>query len=90
MFAGGLSITEAIATSLIPVSAFGFTTASMHAMENNVNWLISAFFVIGGAADDFAGTRLIHRFPKKALRQIFSVILVAVAFYIVASSVLGG
>ena len=62
----------------------------MYALENNVNWLISAFFVIGGTAGGFAGTRLTHRFPKKALRQIFSVILVAVAFYIIASSVLGG
>ena len=89
MFAGGLSITEAIATSLIPVSAFGLTTATMYGMENNVNWLISLFFVIGGAVGGFAGTRLMHRFPKKALRQIFSVILVAVAFYIIASTVLG-
>jgi len=89
MFAGGLSITEAIATSLIPVSAFGFTTATMYVMENNVNWLISAFFVIGGAAGGFVGTRLMHRFPKKALRQIFSVILAVVAFYIIASTVLG-
>jgi len=89
MFAGGLSITEAIATSLIPVSAFGFTTATMYGVENNINWLISALFVIGGAAGGFAGTRLMHRFPKKVLRQIFSVILVIVAFYIIVSTVLG-
>jgi uncharacterized membrane protein YfcA len=89
MFVGGLSITEAIATSLIPVSAFGFTTAAMYGMGNNVNWLISIFFVIGGAAGGFAGTRLMHRFPKKTLRQIFSVILVVVAAYIITSTVLG-
>lgn len=89
MFAGGLSITEAIATSLIPVSVFGFTTATMYGIENSVNWIISAFFVIGGAIGGFAGTRLMHRFPKKALRQIFSVILVIVAFYILTSTLLG-
>ena len=89
MFAGGLSITEAIATSLIPVSAFGFTTTTMYGIENSVNWIISAFFVIGGAIGGFAGTRLMHRFPKKALRQIFSVILVIVAIYIITSTVLG-
>ena len=88
MFTSGLSVTEAIATSLIPVSTFGFTTAAMYGFEGNVNWLISLFFVIGGIAGGFIGTRLMNKIPKKSLMKIFAIVLVIVAFYIIASTLL--
>ncbi|HUU49064.1 MAG TPA: sulfite exporter TauE/SafE family protein [Nitrosopumilaceae archaeon] len=89
MFTSGLSVTEAIATSLIPVSAFGFTTATMYGIENNINWFISLFFVIGGIAGGFIGTKVMNKIPKKTLMKIFAVVLIIVAFYIIVSTVLG-
>jgi len=89
MFTSGLSVTEAIATSLIPVSAFGFTTATMYGIENNINWFISLFFVIGGIAGGFIGTKVMNKIPKKTLMKIFAMVLVIVAFYIVVNTVLG-
>jgi uncharacterized membrane protein YfcA len=88
MFTSGLSVTEAIATSLIPVSAFGFTTATMYGIENNINWFISLFFVIGGIAGGFIGTKVMNKIPKKTLMKIFAIVLVIVAFYIITSTVL--
>lgn len=89
MFTSGLSITEAIATSLIPVSAFGFTTATVYGIEGNVNWLISLFFVIGGIAGGFIGTRVMNKIPKKLLMKVFAMVLVIVASYIITNTLLG-
>lgn len=88
MFSSGLSITEAIATSLIPVSAFGFTTATMYGLEGNINWLISLFFVVGGVAGGFIGTRVMNKIPKKMLMNVFAMVLIIIAFYIIARTVL--
>jgi uncharacterized membrane protein YfcA len=44
----GLAITEAVGTSLIPVSTFGFLTAIKYSLSGEVNWLISLLFISGG------------------------------------------
>jgi len=54
----GLSIFEAIGTSLIPISAFGFLTATKYAFVGQINWFVSLLLVIGGAVGGIIGTRL--------------------------------
>jgi uncharacterized membrane protein YfcA len=54
----GLSIFEAIGTSLIPISAFGFLTATKYAFVGQINWFVSLLLIIGGAVGGIIGTRL--------------------------------
>jgi uncharacterized protein len=79
----GLSIFEAIGTSLIPISAFGFLTATKYAFVGQINWFVSLLFIIGGAVGGIIGTRLSAKLPNKILNKIFAVMLILVAIYII-------
>ena len=66
----GLNISNAIGTSLIPVSMFGATTALGYCFANQVNIAISLLFVIGGAGGGFLGTMMLTRY-KGISQKIF-------------------
>jgi len=86
MHFGGLSIIEAIGTSLISVSAFGLTTATSYFIAGNVDVQIVALFVIGGAIGGILGIKLTDKISKKVLTKIFAVLLFVIAGYIVLRS----
>lgn len=44
----GLNIIDAIGTSLIPVSMFGFSAAIRYWINNQIDWIIALLFIIGG------------------------------------------
>ena len=44
----GLNIIDAIGTSLIPVSMFGFSTAIRYSFNNQIEWVVALLFIIGG------------------------------------------
>lgn len=79
----GLDIFEAIGTSLIPVSAFGFLTATKYAFVGQINWFVTSLFIIGGALGGFLGTKLTDKIPRKTLSKIFAIMLIVVAIYII-------
>lgn len=79
----GLNIIDAIATSLIPISVFGFLTATKYAFVGQIDWFVSLLFIIGGALGGLIGTRLTYKIPKKTLNKIFAVMLILVAIYII-------
>ncbi|MDX1441133.1 MAG: sulfite exporter TauE/SafE family protein [Nitrosopumilaceae archaeon] len=87
MYSGGLSIFEAIGTSLISVSAFGFTTAMSYIVAGNVDIILAALFVVGGALGGFAGIKMIDKIPKAMLRKIFACILFVIAGYIFVNQI---
>ena len=86
MYSGGLSIIDAIGTSLVSVSAFGLTTASSYLVAGNVDLLIASMFVIGGVVGGLFGINLTDKIPKQKLTKIFAVLLFVIAGYIVIQS----
>lgn len=88
MYSGGLSIIDAIGTSLISVSSFGITTATSYFIEGNVDVMIALLFVIGGVVGGFVGIKLSDQIPKEILTKIFALLLFGISGYIVVRTLL--
>jgi uncharacterized protein len=84
----GLNIIDAIGTSLIPVSMFGFSAAIRYWINNQIEWIIALLFIIGGIGGGILGTKFVERAPKKMLSNVFAILLIIVAIYIILKSVL--
>lgn len=84
----GLTITDAVGTSLISVSTFGFLTAIRYSLSGEVNWLISLLFIGGGILGGTFGTRMSSKVSKEKLTNLFAIILIVVAVYIILKSLL--
>ena len=84
----GLNIIDAIGTSLIPVSMFGFSTAIRYSFNNQIEWVIALLFIVGGIFGGMLGTRFASKLPKKTLSVVFAFLLIVVALYIISKSVL--
>ncbi|HEX9036200.1 MAG TPA: sulfite exporter TauE/SafE family protein [Ktedonobacterales bacterium] len=83
LLATGMSMINAIGTSLLSVGAFGATTALSYALAGKVNWLLAAEYVVGGVLGGWLGTALASRLApnRRALTIIFSGVIVVVAIY---------
>ncbi|MEA2818693.1 MAG: uncharacterized protein QOJ86_697, partial [Bradyrhizobium sp.] len=57
MLATGMSIMNAISSSLVAVTAFGLTTAASYAWSGLISWQLAGLFVAGGLAGGLIGTR---------------------------------
>lgn len=83
LFSTGMTMIEAVGSSLLSVGTFGLTTAVNYAIADKVNWLVAAEFIIGGVGGGLVGTQLAetlsHR--KNALKQIFAGLVFTVAIY---------
>ena len=88
MYFGSLSITQAIGTSLMAVSAFGLTTASSYFISGNVDVIATILFVIGGAFGGIIGIRITDKIPKIMLTRVFAILLFVVSGYIILRSLL--
>jgi uncharacterized membrane protein YfcA len=88
MFATGMPIRNAIATSLVAITTFGAATASTYAMAGEVDWTIAGYFVVGGILGGiigtFAGSRLAKH--KQALGQLFAAFVIATGVFVVWKS----
>jgi len=84
----GLNISNAIGTSLIPVSMFGATTALGYSFTNQVNIVISILFVIGGAGGGFLGTKMLTRMPMNIVTNVFAILTAVAGVYIILRSFL--
>ena len=86
MYFGGLSIFEAIGTSLMSVSSFGLVTATSYFISENVDIQIATLFVIGGSIGGILGIKITDKISKKGLTKIFAVLLFVISGYIVLRS----
>ncbi|KPV45516.1 sulfite exporter TauE/SafE family protein [Alicyclobacillus ferrooxydans] len=88
MYSAGLSMVEAVGTSLFSVGSFGLTTAVSYSLSGLVNWGIVIPFILGGAAGGIAGTMLASRLGKQktTLRYVFSGVIAVVALYMLVMS----
>lgn len=86
--ATGMSMINAVGSSLVAVTAFGLTTAFNYSLSGLVDWALAFAFVAGGLAGSFAGTHLARHLSKERgrLSIVFAVLIFAVAAYMLWKS----
>lgn len=89
IYAANLNIIDAIGTSLLPVSAFGLTTAIRYSFEGQIQWFVSALFIIGGIVGGFVGTKISTKVHRERLVKVFSILLILVALFMIVRTVFG-
>ncbi|MFG1519552.1 MAG: sulfite exporter TauE/SafE family protein [Thermoplasmataceae archaeon] len=83
LFGGGLNIIQAVGTSLMSVGTFGVVTAIRYSISGELDVVISGLFIAGGIIGGWVGARIASRVPKRRLTQIFAIIVIIVAIYII-------
>jgi len=86
MLATGMSIMNAVSSSLVAVTAFGLTTAASYAWSGLISWELAGLFVAGGIAGGLIGTRSARLLSERrgALNIVFAAVIIAVALYMLA------
>ena len=86
MLATGMSIMNAVSSSLVAVTAFGLTTAANYAWSGLVAWDLAGLFILGGIAGGLAGTRAARHLSERrgALNIVFAAVIIVVALYMLA------
>jgi uncharacterized protein len=83
MFATGMTISSAIATSLVAITVFGAVTASNYALAGEVAWHSVGLFVFGGFFGSLAGQSLGRHLTnhKPILQMLFAVFVMGVGVF---------
>jgi uncharacterized membrane protein YfcA len=86
MLATGMSILNAVSSSLVAVTAFGLTTAASYAWSGLISWELAGLFIAGGVAGGLIGTRSAKLLSERhgALNIVFATVIIAVALYMLA------
>lgn len=88
MLATGMSISNAVGSSLLAVGTFGLATALNYAVSGLVDWRVAGLFLGAGIVGGVAGTALSMRLAAKrgALNKIFATTVFIVAAYVLYRS----
>lgn len=88
MAATGMGSLNAIASSLVAVTAFGAATAASYALSGLVDWPLAGLFVAGGVLGSLGGAGLARRLSARrgVLTRVFAVMLVGLAVFMLAKS----
>src|ERR1700737_3655750 len=86
MLAAGMSIMNAVSSSLVAVTAFGLTTAASYAWSGLISWGLAGLFIAGGIGGGLSGTRSAQLLSARrgALNIVFAAVIIAVALYMLA------
>jgi uncharacterized membrane protein YfcA len=86
MLATGMSILNAVSSSLVAVTAFGMTTAASYAWSGLISWGLAGLFIAGGIVGGLLGTRSARHLSARrgALNFVFATVIIAVALYMLA------
>jgi uncharacterized membrane protein YfcA len=76
-----IDIVQAIGTSQIAVSSFGFLTAIKYFLKGYADITFALLYVVGGIIGGWAGTYFMSRIPQSTLKKIYAVLLILVALY---------
>lgn len=84
----GMAMLNAVGSSLFSVGAFGLTTAVNYAQDGLIDWRVAGLFIAGGLAGGVAGTRIsgLLAARKGLLNRLFALLVLCVAFYVMAKS----
>jgi uncharacterized membrane protein YfcA len=79
----------AIGSSLVSVTAFSLTTATIYALAGLTDWRLVLLFVGGGIAGGLAGSRLATMLAarKRTLSLLFAAVVAAVGVYVIVRGV---
>jgi uncharacterized membrane protein YfcA len=90
LFGSGLSIIEAVGTSLFCVGAFGMTAAWNYALSGWVAWPVAWEFVAGGIVGGWLGSWGAQKLAsmRGVLSMLFALVIVAVGLFMLAKSLL--
>ncbi|WP_024505954.1 sulfite exporter TauE/SafE family protein [Bradyrhizobium sp. ARR65] len=90
MLATGMPIMNAVSSSLVAVTTFGLTTAASYAWSGLVAWRLAGLFILGGVGGGLAGTRAARHLSGRrgALNTLFATVVIAVALYMLARTLL--
>jgi uncharacterized membrane protein YfcA len=88
--ATGMSMIQAIGTSLFSVGAFGATTATSYALDGLIDWRIASLFIGGGIIGGAIGAAFATHLSKQrgALQRVFAAVVFAVAAYMLYRSLI--
>ncbi len=88
--ATGMTMLQAIGSSLFSVGAFGATTAASYAADGLIDWRIALLFIGGGLIGGVFGANLATHLANQrgALQRLFAVIVFAVAAYVLYRSLI--
>jgi hypothetical protein len=91
MLATGMSIMNAVSSSLVAVTAFGLTTAASYAWSGLVSWGLAGLFIAGGVVGGLIGTRSARLLSARrgALNIVFAAVIIMVALYMLARNLYG-
>jgi uncharacterized protein len=83
MFATGMTITNAIATSLVGITAFGAVTASTYIVAGKIDWPLLVPFVGGGVIGSIIGQVLNTKLTdhKPLMQTLFAVAVMLVGIF---------
>jgi len=91
MWATGMTLAAAQATSLLSVAAFGASTAVNYSLSGLVDWTLVGVMTVGGAAGTVAGLPLASRLGAGAAlgRRLFAGLILVVAAYVAVKAIMG-
>jgi uncharacterized protein len=86
MLGSGMTILNAIGSSLFSVGSFGLTTAINYALSGLIDWTVALLFIVGGVGGGILGMRSAMRLAadRRMLTYVFAGIVFAVAIYMMA------
>jgi hypothetical protein len=81
--ATGMTMLQAVGSSLFSVGAFGATTAASYALDGLIDWRTALLFIGGGLIGGAVGASFAQRLAAQrgALQRVFAIIVFAVAAY---------
>jgi len=88
MLATGMTILNAVSSSLVAVTAFGLTTATSYAWSGLISWRLAGLFIAGGVVGGLAGTRSARSLAARrgTLNVVFAAVIIAVAHFMLMRS----
>ena len=90
MFATGMPLAFAVATSFVAIMAFGATTSFTYATTGHVDWALTGLFIanalLGGVGGHFLGIKMIHK--QALLSRLFASLVITVGLYVIVRAAL--
>ncbi|MBH3023803.1 sulfite exporter TauE/SafE family protein [Serratia ureilytica] len=82
------SLLEAVATSLVVVSAMGLSTSASYALSGKVSLVITCWLIVGGVLGGVVGVALTERLKKREdiIRVLYAAMLLVLALYMLFKS----
>lgn len=90
VLATGMPMLNAMASSLVGVTAFGLTTSTSYALAGLVDWRVAALFIAGGILGGVFGGRAARALGQKrgALNLLFAGLIFVVAAYMLVRNLM--